>query len=388
MEFFQTCALSATGTVVTDDGEILIASTDNVTILNHDKRPTDYTSGLVTITTHRLVWTSPNRKTSISMPLSVLSSHNPSEHKPFSSKILLHVGRGVRLDFHSASSKERDQFVSQLSKAVHRKEWEHIAAAKQREQLKKAQQGEYVRRRLGAGGVADKVAKQVQDTGQSIATGFASLDQLRSQAEDLVQIARTFKTATALSERADEENELLGMMAEMGINAPVTKETTGGNVNVYREQLARQMADFLRSPILNVGGVMTLSDAYCLVMRNRATTELVSPEDFRIACGYFQRLGLLIDVIRLESGVLALSVDASKDTSGAKALRKMAEERGSVSPIEVVRVRHVPIQRATSMLEDAERIGLLARDSTTDGLRFFPNFFDSFTENNTQLVNT
>lgn len=373
--------------VLTTEGEIVMTSMDNVSLQTHAHRPTPYTRGLVTVTTHRFVWTDRARKASISVPLVLLPQQNPIEQKSFSSRMLLHLGPGIYLHSSSSSSKEREQFVTELTNAVLRREWDRIAEAKRLQEEKKAREGEYVRRRLGASGVADKITKRDHETGYSIATGFFSLDQLRSQAEALMQIAHTFKTATTKAERGTEENELLIMMAEMGIDSPVTKESVGGNVKVYREQLARQMADFLRQPILDLGGIMTLSDAYCLVVRNRATTELVSPEDFRIACGYFGRLGLTIEVVSLESGVLALSLDASRDDSGARALRALAEERNSITPIDVVRIRHVPIQRARSMLEDAERAGFLASDYTTEGLRFFPNLFHTFIENNAQLVN-
>lgn len=388
MEIFKPSPLSPTGMVLTTEGEIVITSLDNVSLQTQGHRLTPYTRGLVTVTTHRFVWTDRARESCISFPLLLLPQYNPVEQKPFSSRMLLHVGSGVYLECSSASSKEREQLVIELKNATARREWEKIAEIKRLEAERKAREGEYVRRRLGASGVADKVVKRDHETGHSIATGFASLDQLRSQAEALMQIAHTFKTATVKAERGAEENELLIMMAEMGINSPVTKESTGGNVKVYREQLARQMAEFLRQPILNLGGVMTLSDAYCLVMRNRATTELVSPEDFRIACGYFERLGLMIEVVTMESGVQALSLDAARDDSGAKALHKLAEERNSITPIDVVRIRHVPIQRATPMLEDAESAGFLARDFTTEGLRFFPNIFHSFIENNVHQVNT
>lgn len=377
MEHFRLSELSPVGTIITADGEVVLSSVDKVSILTHDKRPTAQQRGLITITTHRLVWTDRNRKSSIALALSMLSSQAPAEVKPFSSKVLLRTDPPLRLEFCSGSSRERDHFVTELSKAVTRQEWVRQEEVRKKKEAKKEREEEYVPRRLGAAGVIDKVARKDMETGYSIATGFTSLNQLRRQAEELMDVAKKFRSAGGKLEglNHDQENELLTMMAEMGIESPVTKDMAGGNVKTYREQLARQMAEFLRSRILNVGGIMTLTDAYCLVMRNRATTELVSPEDFRIACGYIYKLGLKIDVIRLESGVAALSVDASKDNSGAKALKEMADKMGSVTAIDVCRVRHVPIQRAKVMLEDAEGTGFLCRDETTEGVRFFPNMF-------------
>lgn len=390
MEYFAACQLSSTGTVVTYEGEIVITSLENVSLRTHDKQATPHVSGLITVTTHRVVWMDRARRSAIAAHLASLPRAGAVEVKSsaFSTpRALLRFGQGVRIEFASQTpARDRDRFSQEVVNAVNRAEWVRIAEVKRREEAKKAQEGMYVRRRLGASGVQDKVVKRDAEHGQVITSGFGSLDHLRTQAEDLMKIASHFRTASANEQRGEDENELLSMMAEMGIDSPVTKESAGGNVRVYREQLARQMAEFLRTPILDLGGIMTLSDAYCLVMRNRASTELVSPEDFRIACGYFAGLGLAIEVVRLESGVLALKLDASRDSSGALALRKLAEERISVTPIDIVRIRHVPIQRASSMLEDAEKAGFLARDSTTDGLRFFPNVFDSFTSEATQMV--
>lgn len=389
MEFFAPCQLSPTGTLVTFPGEIEHLSIAEVSLLTHDKRPTPHISGLVTVTTHRVVWLDRARRSAIAAHLQHLPS-NAVETKSSaltSSRATLRFGRGVQLRFLSRTrGRDVEAFSQQLLSAVRNAEWVRIAREKQREEETKKQREEFVSRRIGVRGVQDKVVKDNRERQQVINSGFGSLDHLRMQASDLMKVASHFRTAKATTPRGQEENELLSMMAEMGIESPVTKQSAGGNLRTYREQLARQLAGFLRKPILDLGGIMTLTDAYCLVMRNRASTELVSPEDFRIACSYFPHLALAIKEVRLESGVVALKLDASKDSSGARALRKLAEERRSVTPIDVVTIRHVPIQRATSMLEDAERAGFLARDSTTDGLRFFPNLFDSFTSQAAESV--
>lgn len=395
MEYFKHAPLTQAGTIVTEEGEIITSSIDRVSLQTYDKKSTPFPSGLLTVTTHRIVWTDSTRRTCVAAPLYCLPREMPIEVKSsgFSTRLVLRYGRGVRLEFGSGtSSKERDKIRQEVANAVANREWERIAEQKRLEAKKKAEREEYRRPGLGTRGVEQKVIQENEKTGNAINLGFGSLQELRQQAADLKEIAEKFskwsgnESRESRASRGADENELLSMMVEMGIDSPVTKQSSGGNVHLYREQLSRQMAEFLRKPILNVGGVMTLSDAYCLVIRNRASTELVSPEDFRIACNYFQRLNLAIEVIRLESGVLALNLDSSRDDSGARALLKIAQDRNSISPIDVVRIRHVPIQRATAMLEDAEKHGFLARDATTDGLRFFPNLFDSFTSNKPQVA--
>lgn len=368
------------------DGEYTTTTIDKATLQTHDKRHTPHNHGLLTVTTHRVIWQDPARTHAIAVLLSIFPVR-PVEDKssPLRPRALLRIGSGVRVVFESSTpGKDRDRFIAAVRDNVSKREWDRLAQIKAKEAEREQCQGEFVSRRIGASGVQDRVYQRNYETRNTIDTGFASLLQLRQQAQDLTRIANMFKSKS--SSLGTEDNELLSMMAEMGIESPVTKLSVGGNVAVYREQLSRQMSEFLHGPLLNVGGIMTLTDAYCLVMRNRATTELVSPQDFHSACLLFEKYKLPIQVVMLESRVLALSLDSSKDNSNALALRKIAEERASVTPIDIMRIRHVPIQRATAMLEEAEKQCLLARDETTEGLRFFPNMFASLAEHHEKDV--
>lgn len=374
MDTFISCNLTPAGTFATLEGEYVTASIDKVSLQTHDKTSTPHIRGLLNVTTHRIVWTNSSRTTAIAAPLTSLSPSVQVEDKssPLHSRVLLNFGRGVRVLFDSKTTRDRQRFITAVRDAYVKKEWKRIAQQKAKEAAEQAKMGEYIPRRPGINAVQNRIRMHNDQRAQVINTGFVSIDQLRSQAEDLIKIAALFRTKT---NSAGEDNELLNMMADMGIQSPVTKHITGGNVSVYREQLARQVSYFLRQPVLKLGGIITLTDAYCLTMRNRATTELVSPEDFREACKAFERLNLGIRLISLESDVLALSIDASKDSRGAEALRDLAQEQTSITALDVVRERHIPIQRALAMLKEAEKLGFMSRDETTDGLRFFPNMF-------------
>lgn len=386
MEYFSACPLTTTGTFTLFEGEFVLATIDKVTLLTHDKKATPYVRGLLTVTTHRLVWVDARRRQAVAAWLAYLPEQRPVEDKssPFTARVLLRYGQGIRVEIEgSSASKDRDRLLTQIKEGLRRREWEVVARAKAEEEERKTKMSEYVPRRIGVTGIQDRVQQHSQEQRNTIESGFESLEDLRRQAADLVKIADAFRSATTTGA----DDELISMMADMGIESPVTKQSTGGNLKLYREQLARQVATFLYQRVLNVGGILTISDAYCLVMRNRATTELVSPEDFRAACDYFAPLSLSIQVTCLESGVDALQVDSTLDDSGARGLVKMAEERTSVTAIDVTRARNIPIQRARAMLEDAEKSGYLARDETTDGLRFFPNIFASFAKTIPQVQN-
>jgi len=58
-----------------------------------------------------------------------------------------------------------------------------------------------------------------------------------------------------------------------------------------------------------VGGIMTLSDAFCRV--NRARTELLSPEDFLLACRQMNDSdNSPVKMRTFESGVLVLQIQS------------------------------------------------------------------------------
>ncbi len=75
-----------------------------------------------------------------------------------------------------------------------------------------------------------------------------------------------------------------------GISSPVTKETHGSG-STYHKELGKQLSQFLAQPLKDTGGILTLSDVYCLFNRARGL-ELVSPDDLINACNTFESLNL------------------------------------------------------------------------------------------------
>lgn len=380
MEFFKPCKLSDAGNLETGDGELEHVQVSNITLLSSDKERGEQKQGVLVVTTHRIAWIDASRQHALALRLAELKVSPPIEASKsmLTNAARLAVGSGVRIHFRSSqSAKDRDRVIQAVCTAVQHKLWEKIAIDKAREAQRKQQQ-QTVKIGASTAGIAG-IHRRIQDANKAntaaISTGFKSLDELRTHGERLVSLARELhQTVTLKSDNAN-DNELLNMMAAVGIEAPVTKHSCGGDVRFYREQLARQFSDFLRKPILKLGGVMTLTDAYCLVMKNRASAELVSPSDFKSACDLFVPLGLKLRVITLEGGVRALKIDTGKDQSGAQSLVQLATEQTSISAIDVMRLRHVPLKLALDMLQEAEQMGMLARDETSDGLRFFPNHF-------------
>jgi EAP30/Vps36 family len=387
MQGFARCTLTQSGALEVAPGELILGSAGAVNLVDETKSVPALERGTLYITTHRIAWLHAPTRLAMNGFLQVLAlSKQPikdvSQKMPSNVRLLLGFGRGVRIDFARNGKADKDRILEIMIQALAKKQWK-VPPPSSRPAT--AAPGPSSSDRPGSAsgpplrGMQDIVNFQriaANARGEQINDGFTSLDSLMSSADNLVKIAARFRTLNADNQ---DENELLNMIADMGIDSPVTKAATGNNVRLYRMDLAKQMSDFLTKVVVRVGGVITIADAYCSYNRARATTELVSPEDFDAALRLLRSPEIKSDLelFKLPSGIRALQVDVSKESGGAKALASLAEERSCLTALDIVQERGIPVQVAVNMLESAERAGFLARDDTTDGVRFFPNRFPS-----------
>ena len=66
-----------------------------------------------------------------------------------------------------------------------------------------------------------------------------------------------------------------------------------------------QLSTFLTTPLDKAGGLLALTDVYCIFNRARGT-ELVSPDDLLAAGKLFPQLGASMQLKRFTSGVLVV----------------------------------------------------------------------------------
>lgn len=397
METFIPCSLDEYGKPRLIDGEIERSVADEVTIRSADKKAVDQTQfsppGMLYVTTHRILWASSERNLGYFNELSKLSQATDAS-RIGAVRIWLPFGRGagVRAEFHSPKSGKmsKERTLAAIADSIQRAAWTKLSA-----------KAAVPRGAVSAGpastpappeppqsqlpGAARRVNRSQADSKKHalvIDGGFKSLDALEKSAEDLVKLAARFRGLKAEPESDEQHHELLNMMADMCIDSPVTREVVGNDTKLYRRQLAIQLASYLPSAVVAVGGIMTVADAYCLINRVRATTEYVSPSDFTGALMHFKdgRVASRLTLFRFESGVTALKIDMTKEPGGIEKVAAMAEEDGrtSISALEVMQKRNIPVQTALELLESAEQAGLLVRDETTAGVRFFKNRFDGF----------
>ena len=190
-------------------------------------------------------------------------------------------------------------------------------------------------------------------------------------------------------------------MANAGIDNPVTKDSAGDK---YHEDLARQLQDFLLDPakgepLTKAHGVMTLTDVYCLYNAARGI-EMVSPLDLKKACGTFGRIGSPLRVRPLKSGgqpptplsattrvsrftelrMVAVAVVESNSASDAEVDKRLTgtvdgAQSGNVSADELANLSGMSLYIAKEQLEGAEARGVLARDESIRGVRYWKNRF-------------
>ncbi|EFN52457.1 hypothetical protein CHLNCDRAFT_12611, partial [Chlorella variabilis] len=163
-------------------------------------------------------------------------------------------------------------------------------------------------------------------------------------------------------------------LLELGIVSPVTRDTAG---SLYHQELARQLADFLRVPMERASGMMPLPDVYCLYNRARGT-ELISPDDLLAAISLFPKIRAPYTLREFASGVKVVQAASHSDDAVCRRLAEMvllATLGPSITRTEVAVRLAMPVPVAGEHLRMAEARGVLCRDDGPEGLRYFRNFF-------------
>ena len=189
----------------------------------------------------------------------------------------------------------------------------------------------------------------------------------------------------------DETLQFKSYLLSMGIDDPITK---GNHSDAeYYKLLAKEMFLILDQPIQEAGGMMTLTDAFVRVNRARGL-ELVSPEDILGAAQALAHTHIPMKLHVFDSGVLVLVTANNSEEEVRQDMMNHLESAGSFTPEEMSRVMSlrcyvlivtlsiitiiiiiISVILARERLLAAEGAGLLARDDTVEGLRFFPNRF-------------
>ncbi|KAF4321077.1 hypothetical protein BBO99_00002118 [Phytophthora kernoviae] len=223
-----------------------------------------------------------------------------------------------------------------------------------------------------------------KETTELAAAAFSDLANLMIKARDMVSLIERYvdtqktveTTDDASGSREEDINKLSSLMLDMGITSPVTRENSGA---AYYEQLARQLAEYLSEHMPRNGGIMTLSDIYCMFNRARGV-ELVSPDDLYHAALLQKKLKLGYSVRKFDGGLLVLQTDSHREDKVAERLANMAQKSSSgyITPTDVSVELHTSFPLAWEYLKVAEELGKICRDETFEGTNFYSNDFERF----------
>lgn len=307
------------------------------------------------------------------------------------------------------SVKGRDDFFSHMESALSREAWVKETAVEvmgRRAGGGGGQGGDGSGSRASTAGIAGILRRQEANrkaTAEIATEAFSDLKSLIDKAKEVVAVVERYSAALQDKPKSGggadgngehstrEAEDLSGILQDIGIASPVTKSNAGTR---YHQQLAGQLADFLSSPpgkragartLLDMfGGMMTLPDVFSVFNRARGT-ELVSPADLLTSAQLLGPSRLGMSLRRFTSGVLVIQADSHSDVAVGEKLVKAAEDAAGAEgwgdglvAAHVARDLRVSVTLAIEHLRTAETGGLLCRDESVEGTRFYVNRFDRF----------
>jgi ESCRT-II complex subunit VPS36 len=222
----------------------------------------------------------------------------------------------------------------------------------------------------GISAIMNAKEKEQKDAEQTLGSAFKDLDALMILAKDLVSLADSFSKKVAESEEhSEDEQKINSVMMSLGIISSISKESSE---TAYINQLARQLADFLLPIVQKEGGLIQITDAYCLFNRAKGT-DLISPEDLLRACREMKRLQLPLLLRKLTSGSMVLQAASHSDGKLSKIVLEILKNQGPMTALQLSKAMQVSLVLAKQYLFVAEQLGILCRDETVDSLRFYEN---------------
>jgi ESCRT-II complex subunit VPS36 len=382
--------------VVMENIELRSANTEQMVPLNASHAvDTDRTIGakwvdktenlMVQITTHRIVFWKTKDDTTQSRSARFLHHSqviNASPETLFfkSPKLLLNTAAlgDLYLVFPKDKVRLRDDALTSLQKALSRNEWEQPVLTSAATSVSRAT------RRVGVDAVLTQNARRHQQAAKLTDTAFlGDAETLLREAQELVLIIHKYVATLDRQQESggtEDTAQLVGMLQHMGMTAAVSKSDFQGGRLAYVDQVARELADFIRPKLAAAAAVMTLTDVYCLFNRARGS-HLLSPEDLIAAAHRLTELHLGMSVHVFPSGLIVLQEDARANPEKmAERLRDLLSHssNSSLTAVDVSRKWHISAVLAMEQLQAVERLGYLVRDETLEGLRFYPNRFNEW----------
>eukprot|EP00158_Paraphelidium_tribonemae_P004132 Partr_v1_DN26590_c0_g1_i1_m3576 putative vacuolar protein sorting len=278
------------------------------------------------------------------------------------------------------------QFMERLEAAIQSKSWLSTASTSTAATATTGGQDEVMTPRSGLSGLMRDVSETQRRQDETVSLAFKDLDALMERAQSMVQIAQSISSKLLLQQQQQQQQQESGgsdgdaestvfhqMLMDLGIDDPVTRDNAGDG---YHIQLSRQLADFALPLLKQRGGMISLTDIYCLYNRARGGVSLISPDDLYKACKLLDMLP--VPVVRMRSFDSGLRVLQTADFSEERVVDRIlvhVKSCGFLTAASLSELERVSVLVAGEQLEMAERRGALCRDECVHGLQFYPNLF-------------
>ncbi|KAI5099952.1 vacuolar protein-sorting-associated protein 36, partial [Silurus meridionalis] len=344
--------------------------------------------GVVLLSTHRLIWRDQkNHECCICIPLSqIIFFEEQAAGIGKSAKIVIHLHpspankepgpyQNSKFSFIKLSFKEHGQieFYRRLTEEMTQRRWENMPVS---QPITTAGLKTGKTRAVGIVGIERKLEEKRKETDKNISEAFEDLNKLMVKAKEMVELSRSIANKIKDKQGDITEDETIrfkSYLLSMGIANPVTRETHGSGTH-YHMQLAKQLGNILQAPLEERGGMMALTEVYCLVNRARGM-ELLSPEDMVNACKLFESLKLPLRLRVFDSGVMVVQLQSHSEEKMIASAIDNVSEKGSLTAEEFAKLLGLSVLLSKERLLLAEKMGHLCRDDSVEGLRFYPNLF-------------
>uniref|UniRef100_A0A1A8QBD9 Vacuolar protein-sorting-associated protein 36 n=1 Tax=Nothobranchius pienaari TaxID=704102 RepID=A0A1A8QBD9_9TELE len=345
--------------------------------------------GVALLSTHRLIWRDiKNHECCLSIPLSqIIFFEEQAAGIGKSAKIVIHLHpsspskepgpfQNSKYSYIKLSFKEHGQieFYRRLTEEMTQKRWETTPVSQPLSSGTGTQAGKT--RAVGIVGIERKIEEKRKETDKNISEAFEDLSKLMVKAKEMVELSRSIATKIKDKQGDITEDETIrfkSYLLSMGIANPVTRETHGSGTR-YHMQLAKQLGDMLQALLEERGGMMALTEVYCLVNRARGM-ELLSPEDLLNACKMLESMRLPLRLRVFDSGVMVVQLQSHSEEEMIASALDSVLEKGSLTAEEFAKLLGLSVLLSKERLLLAEKVGHLCRDDSVEGLRFYPNRF-------------
>ncbi|XP_045544806.1 vacuolar protein-sorting-associated protein 36 isoform X1 [Salmo salar] len=302
--------------------------------------------GIVLLSTHQLIWRDlKNHECCIAIPLSqIIYFEEQAAGIGKSAKIVVHLHASPankepgpyqqsKFSYFKLSFKEHGQieFFRRLTEELSQKRWESTPMSQPIPTATNSQTGRT--RAVGIVGIERKIEERRKETEKNISEAFEDLSKLMVKAKEMVELSRSI--ANKIKDKQ-------------------------GDITEDEER----------------GGMMALTEVYCLVNRARGM-ELLSPEDLVNACKLFESLKLPLRLRVFDSGVMVVQLQSHSEEEMISSALDNVTDKGSLTAEEFAKLLGLSVLLSKERLLLAEKMGHLCRDDSVEGLRFYPNLFNS-----------